>query len=161
MPLCVPLPEPFHFACEHRNMATSRAHRKHLSPTCRTILASLWFRPPLLPPVPRAETIDQISLQGISQHGLETDFVFLCGLCASVVCARVSPRQKSLVVGMVRAASPNAVTLSVGDGANDVPMLQARPSASVDTARSAALEWPNSFRTFLKRVHDVTVHAHG
>ncbi|CAN0548237.1 unnamed protein product, partial [Ectocarpus sp. 12 AP-2014] len=45
-------------------------------------------------------------------------------LCASVVCARVSPRQKSLVVNMVRTASPSAVTLSVGDGANDVPMLQ-------------------------------------
>lgn len=62
--------------------------------------------------------------QGISQYGLESDFVFLCGLCASVVCARVSPRQKSLVVTMVRAASPTVVTLSVGDGANDVPMLQ-------------------------------------
>lgn len=64
--------------------------------------------------------------QGVSQYGLETDFVYLCSLCASVVCARVSPRQKSLVVGMVRAASPEVVTLSVGDGANDVPMLQVR-----------------------------------
>lgn len=62
--------------------------------------------------------------QGVCQYGLENDFVYLCGLCASVVCARVSPRQKSLVVDMVRAASPDAVTLSVGDGANDVPMLQ-------------------------------------
>ncbi|CAM9436840.1 unnamed protein product, partial [Scytosiphon promiscuus] len=71
-----------------------------------------------------AIVVDTYALSGISQHGLENDFVFLCGLCASVVCARVSPRQKSLVVGMVRAASPNVVTLSVGDGANDVPMLQ-------------------------------------
>lgn len=53
--------------------------------------------------------------------------MFLCQLCASVVCARVSPRQKSLVVNMVRTASPSAVTLSVGDGANDVPMLQVQP----------------------------------
>lgn len=72
---------------------------------------------------PRIETTADVK-QGISQYGLETDFVFLCGLCTSVVCARVSPRQKSLVVSMVRAASPTVVTLSVGDGANDVPMLQ-------------------------------------
>lgn len=81
--------------------------------------------PRFFPPLSNETTADCIKLkQGVSQYGLETDFVFLCGLCASVVCARVSPRQKSLVVSMVRAASPTVVTLSVGDGANDVPMLQ-------------------------------------
>ena len=43
---------------------------------------------------------------------------------ASVVCARVSPSQKSTVVQGVRAANPNLITLAIGDGANDVPMIQ-------------------------------------
>ncbi|OAD74275.1 hypothetical protein PHYBLDRAFT_177452 [Phycomyces blakesleeanus NRRL 1555(-)] len=45
-------------------------------------------------------------------------------LCKSVVCCRVSPLQKALVVEMVRKGR-NAVTLAVGDGANDVSMIQA------------------------------------
>ncbi|KAI9012032.1 hypothetical protein CLU79DRAFT_771017 [Phycomyces nitens] len=45
-------------------------------------------------------------------------------LCKSVVCCRVSPLQKALVVEMVRKGK-DAVTLAVGDGANDVSMIQA------------------------------------
>uniref|UniRef100_A0A1I8FPR1 PhoLip_ATPase_C domain-containing protein n=1 Tax=Macrostomum lignano TaxID=282301 RepID=A0A1I8FPR1_9PLAT len=36
----------------------------------------------------------------------------------------VSPKQKSDVVRYVREALPTAVTLAIGDGANDVPMIQ-------------------------------------
>ncbi|KAI7885660.1 phospholipid-translocating P-type ATPase [Lichtheimia hyalospora FSU 10163] len=45
-------------------------------------------------------------------------------LCKSVLCCRVSPLQKALVVDMVREGK-GAVTLAVGDGANDVSMIQA------------------------------------
>lgn len=45
-------------------------------------------------------------------------------LCKGVVCCRVSPLQKAQVVEMVRQGI-NAVTLAVGDGANDVSMIQA------------------------------------
>lgn len=45
-------------------------------------------------------------------------------LCKSVLCCRVSPLQKALVVDMVREGK-DAVTLAVGDGANDVSMIQA------------------------------------
>jgi len=41
-----------------------------------------------------------------------------------VICARVSPKQKARVVEMVRRARPGIVTLAIGDGANDVPMIQ-------------------------------------
>ena len=44
--------------------------------------------------------------------------------CASVVCCRVSPLQKSLVVKLVRDVV-GARTLAIGDGANDVSMIQA------------------------------------
>jgi phospholipid-transporting ATPase len=36
---------------------------------------------------------------------------------------RVSPKQKAEVVQMVRQKRPEAVTLAIGDGANDVNMI--------------------------------------
>jgi len=36
---------------------------------------------------------------------------------------RVSPKQKADVVLMIRQACPDAVTLAIGDGANDVTMI--------------------------------------
>lgn len=48
---------------------------------------------------------------------------FKIGLIAnSVICCRVSPKQKSQVVLLVK-NSGNWITLSIGDGANDVPMI--------------------------------------
>ncbi|KAF0684192.1 Aste57867_23815 [Aphanomyces stellatus] len=44
--------------------------------------------------------------------------------CLSVVCCRVSPSQKAEVVGLVRANNLKARTLAIGDGANDVAMIQ-------------------------------------
>ncbi|KAH9137061.1 hypothetical protein AeRB84_018017 [Aphanomyces euteiches] len=44
--------------------------------------------------------------------------------CASVVCCRVSPSQKAEVVGLVRTNNVKARTLAIGDGANDVAMIQ-------------------------------------
>jgi magnesium-transporting ATPase (P-type) len=48
---------------------------------------------------------------------------FKVGLLAnSVICCRVSPKQKSLVVALAK-NSKKCITLSIGDGANDVPMI--------------------------------------
>ncbi|CAH1417166.1 unnamed protein product [Lactuca virosa] len=44
--------------------------------------------------------------------------------CNSVVCCRVSPLQKAQVTRLVRIGA-NKITLSIGDGANDVGMIQA------------------------------------
>eukprot|EP00352_Strombidinopsis_acuminata_P001307 CAMPEP_0176346466 /NCGR_PEP_ID=MMETSP0126-20121128/6258_1 /TAXON_ID=141414 ORGANISM="Strombidinopsis acuminatum, Strain SPMC142" /NCGR_SAMPLE_ID=MMETSP0126 /ASSEMBLY_ACC=CAM_ASM_000229 /LENGTH=134 /DNA_ID=CAMNT_0017694015 /DNA_START=2513 /DNA_END=2917 /DNA_ORIENTATION=- len=43
-------------------------------------------------------------------------------LAASVVCCRVSPKQKADVVGLSK-RNGKWITLSIGDGANDVPMI--------------------------------------
>jgi len=46
-------------------------------------------------------------------------------LCRVVIACRVSPSQKAVVVKIVRdGVKPTPVTLSIGDGANDVPMIQ-------------------------------------
>ena len=45
--------------------------------------------------------------------------------CKAVIACRVSPAQKQLIVKMVKDGLPNKpITLSIGDGANDVPMIQ-------------------------------------
>lgn len=54
---------------------------------------------------------------------LKKDFLDLCVSCKVVICCRVSPIQKAEVVELV-SSSTGAVTLAIGDGANDVAMIQ-------------------------------------
>mmetsp|Transcript_19395 Transcript_19395/g.51792 ORF Transcript_19395/g.51792 Transcript_19395/m.51792 type:complete len:1263 (+) Transcript_19395:50-3838(+) len=42
----------------------------------------------------------------------------------SCICARLSPMQKLELVKLVREQNKRAITLAIGDGANDVPMIQ-------------------------------------
>ena len=51
----------------------------------------------------------------------EMFFSFGCQ-ASSVICCRVSPKQKSDVVALAKRYTPK-ITLSIGDGANDVPMI--------------------------------------
>ncbi|CAM9707233.1 unnamed protein product [Chrysoparadoxa australica] len=49
----------------------------------------------------------------------------VASVCTAVIACRVSPKQKAVLVRMVKKyVEPKPVTLSIGDGANDVPMLQ-------------------------------------
>ncbi len=52
------------------------------------------------------------------------EFGLLCDVC---VCCRVSPKQKAEVVKLVKdnLTNPPVITLAIGDGANDVSMIQA------------------------------------
>ena len=43
--------------------------------------------------------------------------------CEAVICCRVSPKQKAEVVRMIKQDDPQALTLAIGDGANDVSMI--------------------------------------
>ncbi|KAJ1566169.1 hypothetical protein HK096_002678 [Nowakowskiella sp. JEL0078] len=54
---------------------------------------------------------------------LDVKFLHLGTRCHSVICCRVTPLQKALVVKLVR-KNLNKVCLSIGDGANDVSMIQ-------------------------------------
>ena len=51
------------------------------------------------------------------------DLLKLSEMCQSVICCRVSPLQKSQVVKLVR-KKKGRICLSIGDGANDVSMIQ-------------------------------------
>ncbi|CAI0473377.1 unnamed protein product [Linum tenue] len=60
-------------------------------------------------------------------YALEDDmkhvFLALAVDCASVICCRVSPKQKALVTRLVKEGT-GRTTLAIGDGANDVGMIQ-------------------------------------
>lgn len=47
----------------------------------------------------------------------------ICITCKVVICCRVSPMQKAEVVDLVTTHT-KSVTLAIGDGANDVAMIQ-------------------------------------
>ncbi|XP_004444374.1 probable phospholipid-transporting ATPase IA isoform X3 [Drosophila pseudoobscura] len=70
-----------------------------------------------------ALVIDGTTLKYALSCDLRGDFQELCLLCRVVICCRVSPMQKAEVVEMVT-QSTKAVTLAIGDGANDVAMIQ-------------------------------------
>lgn len=68
--------------------------------------------------------IDGKSLGFALEKDLEKDFLDLAVMCKAVVCCRVSPLQKALVVKLVK-RHLKAILLAIGDGANDVSMIQA------------------------------------
>ncbi|KAE8286052.1 putative phospholipid-transporting ATPase VB [Larimichthys crocea] len=68
--------------------------------------------------------IDGLTLNMALSSDLQDRFVELAKHCRSVLCCRVTPLQKSSVVKVVR-EKLKVMTLAVGDGANDVNMIQA------------------------------------
>uniref|UniRef100_A0A673I3V9 Phospholipid-transporting ATPase n=1 Tax=Sinocyclocheilus rhinocerous TaxID=307959 RepID=A0A673I3V9_9TELE len=63
----------------------------------------------------------------LKAHALEADLeqilVDVACLCKTVICCRVTPLQKALVVEVIK-RHKRAVTLAIGDGANDVSMIK-------------------------------------
>ncbi|KAM5308870.1 phospholipid-transporting ATPase IK isoform 5-T5 [Glossophaga mutica] len=53
----------------------------------------------------------------------ERAFVELASRCQAVICCRMTPKQKALIVALVKKYQ-NVVTLAIGDGANDVNMIK-------------------------------------
>ena len=70
-----------------------------------------------------AIVVDGSTLQIIFQDPKVTDNFFkLCRASKSVVCCRVSPKQKSDIVDNYM-KSQKGICIAIGDGANDVPMI--------------------------------------
>ncbi|KAF7315191.1 P-type phospholipid transporter [Mycena indigotica] len=71
-----------------------------------------------------ALVIDGKSLGFALEKPLSKIFLELAIMCKAVICCRVSPLQKALVVKLVK-KNQKAILLAIGDGANDVSMIQA------------------------------------
>lgn len=67
------------------------------------------------------------SVSATQAHALEGDmemeFVSTACACKAVICCRVTPLQKAQVVELIK-KHKKAVTLAIGDGANDVSMIK-------------------------------------
>ncbi|KAE9383101.1 HAD-like protein [Gymnopus androsaceus JB14] len=70
-----------------------------------------------------AVVIDGDTLRHALTPELKPPFLNLGTQCETIVCCRVSPAQKALTVKLVKEGR-NAMTLSIGDGTNDVAMIQ-------------------------------------
>ncbi|KAG2462400.1 AT11B ATPase, partial [Polypterus senegalus] len=74
----------------------------------------------------------------VIQHGLVVDgaslslalrqheklFMDVCRNCTAVLCCRMAPLQKAKVVRLLKTSPEKPITLAIGDGANDVSMIQ-------------------------------------
>lgn len=67
--------------------------------------------------------IDGTSLVYILDSELEEELFLLACECAVVLCCRVAPLQKAGVVSLIKNRTDD-MTLAIGDGANDVSMIQ-------------------------------------
>ena len=68
--------------------------------------------------------IESPILTGIFHDKNDTNkFLNIAVKASTVICCRVSPLQKSIVVKKVKKFDKNAITLAIGDGGNDVSMI--------------------------------------
>eukprot|EP01029_Cantina_marsupialis_P028310 TRINITY_DN775_c0_g2_i1.p1 TRINITY_DN775_c0_g2~~TRINITY_DN775_c0_g2_i1.p1 ORF type:complete len:3227 (+),score=847.44 TRINITY_DN775_c0_g2_i1:1307-9682(+) len=58
------------------------------------------------------------------RRSLLTEFMELVSQASTIVCYRMEPEQKAQIVNIVRSLPSEPITLAVGDGGNDVPMIQ-------------------------------------
>uniref|UniRef100_A0A3Q3E4Q7 Phospholipid-transporting ATPase n=1 Tax=Labrus bergylta TaxID=56723 RepID=A0A3Q3E4Q7_9LABR len=80
----------------------------------------------------------RIKEDNVIQHGLVVDgaslslalreheklFMEVCKNCSAVLCCRMAPLQKAKVVRLLKTSPEKPITLAIGDGANDVSMIQ-------------------------------------
>uniref|UniRef100_A0A7N8YAJ5 Phospholipid-transporting ATPase n=1 Tax=Mastacembelus armatus TaxID=205130 RepID=A0A7N8YAJ5_9TELE len=78
------------------------------------------------------------SCENVLYHGLVVDgaslslalreheklFMEVCKNCSAVLCCRMAPLQKAKVVRLIKTSPEKPITLAIGDGANDVSMIQ-------------------------------------
>ncbi|KAA8496830.1 putative phospholipid-transporting ATPase VA [Porphyridium purpureum] len=69
--------------------------------------------------------VDGSTLQYVLDSDLSEKFMVLAKMARAVITCRVSPKQKADLVRLVRKYDPLKVSLAIGDGANDVGMIQA------------------------------------
>ncbi|XP_036126470.1 phospholipid-transporting ATPase IG isoform X6 [Molossus molossus] len=61
--------------------------------------------------------------QDSGSNNYKSIFIQICMKCTAVLCCRMAPLQKAQIVRMVKNLKGSPITLSIGDGANDVSMI--------------------------------------
>ena len=60
----------------------------------------------------------------MENQAFKSEFLRISKTAEAVICCRVSPSQKADVVRLIKNDDPEIITLSIGDGANDVSMIR-------------------------------------
>jgi len=68
--------------------------------------------------------IDGATLGVLFNENFDQAFREICMKCDAVLCCRMSPAQKAQVVRLVKESKSKPMTCAIGDGANDVSMIQ-------------------------------------
>ncbi|CRG92642.1 hypothetical protein PISL3812_09705 [Talaromyces islandicus] len=89
-------------------------------------MQDLMYTIPLDPNRHHVTAIDGNTLGVIETNAdLCKTFYQLISQVDSVICCRASPAQKASIIRHVRSSIPQALTLAIGDGGNDIAMIQA------------------------------------
>ncbi|TNJ28469.1 putative Phospholipid-transporting ATPase IA [Giardia muris] len=75
--------------------------------------------------IPFTTVIDSDVFKLIYQSGLHDFLLSITLHSTAVVCCRLSPEEKALIVTLTRKRDKQLTTLAIGDGANDCPMIKA------------------------------------
>jgi phospholipid-translocating P-type ATPase (flippase) len=70
------------------------------------------------------KALDIVFNSSASSQAIQQSLLQFVRQCGAVVACRVSPLQKAQMVNLVKQNEKGVKTLSIGDGANDVPMIQ-------------------------------------
>ncbi len=68
--------------------------------------------------------IDGPTLVNVFEFNLENQFRDVAVKCSAVLCCRMSPGQKAQIVKLIKDSKSRPMTAAIGDGANDVSMIQ-------------------------------------
>lgn len=79
---------------------------------------------------------------------LKNEFLDLAKQCGAVLCCRATPLQKALIVRLAK-DSLKVLTLAVGDGANDVSMIQVNSVIASLTTVSACIKDTLNFQCYI------------
>lgn len=114
------------FLCSSSDQATKTFHTNfalfEINPSSSPLSSSSFHTTPFT--VHRLGlVIDGRTLAYALDKSLEDKFLAIARSCRSVLCCRSTPLQKSMVVKLVR-NKLKVMTLAIGDGANDVSMIQ-------------------------------------
>lgn len=97
----------------------------------------------------------------LKESETQRKFLLLCKQCKAVLCCRVSPAQKAAVVKMVK-NDLKVMTLAIGDGSNDVAMIQAADvgvGIAGEEGRAAVMSSDYAFGQFRYLTRLVLVHG--
>nr|XP_021202672.2 probable phospholipid-transporting ATPase IF isoform X1 [Bombyx mori] len=84
---------------------------------CRRIVAEPGYRDLTL-------VLDGTSMTQLLDAGAAQAFVDISLQCNAVLCCRLSPIQKAKIVRLIKSSPQHPITAAIGDGANDISMIQ-------------------------------------